>query len=193
MSTRLLPLFAALPLLMVPLACATHHDDPLPEPTASRDGEVPPDGRRIEVLMPAEHAGADQIHAVVEHLEGQADVAGAKAMVHASSETGEAELVVELWGQDMPTDEELEAELYAVFPFLPAGSVVVEALEASEIEVGPPPGETEPQDPDELRQQIIDDLRAKGVEGEIEVTITDHPDGRREVQVEVHDDEPPPA
>ena len=46
-----------------------------------------------------------------------------------------------------------------------------------------------PEDPEELRAQIIADLRAKGVTGEIDVQITDHPDGRREVEVNVHDDE----
>lgn len=182
-------LLAALPLLIVPLGCASHHDEPLPDPVTEREGTVELDGRRIEIDLPDGHATPEQIHAVVEHLEGQADVAGAKAMVH-PSEAGGAELVVELWGQDMPADEVLLADLHAEFPFLPEGAASVAPLDP---EAEPLPADDEPQDPEALRQQIIDDLRAKGVEGEIDVTITDHPDGRREVEVEVHDDDEPPA
>lgn len=193
MSTRrCLLALAALPLLLIPLGCATQHDEPEPEPSAERDGEVPLDGRRIEVTLPAEHSSLEQVHAIVEHLEGQAEVAGAKAAVHASADGEPTALTVDLWGQGMPSDEVFEVDLRAEFPFLAEGSVVVGPADG-DAEALPGAGAHEEDDPEVLREQIIADLRAQGVEGEIDVTITDGPDGHREVQVQVHDDEPPPA
>ncbi|MEX1366652.1 MAG: hypothetical protein AB1Z98_26235 [Nannocystaceae bacterium] len=191
MSTRrCLLTLAALPLLLIPLGCATQHDEPVPEPSAARDGQTPLDGRRIEVTLPAQHSSLEQVHAIVEHLEGQADVAGAKAAVHASADGEPTALTVDLWGQDMPSDEVFEADLRAEFPFLVEGSVVVGPVDGDADSL-PGAGAHDEEDPEVLREQIIADLRAQGVEGEIDVTITDGPDGRREVQVEVHDDEPP--
>jgi len=180
---------AALPLLLSPLGCASQLDD-ASDPIEAREGEAPTEARRIELTVPAEHASREQVQALVDHLEGQAELAGAKVSVNKSSETGDAQVDVMLWGQDMPSDEAFEADLLAEFPYLAADSIAISAVD---IEAESLPHEDAPEDPDELRQRVIDDLRAKGVEGEIDVTITDHPDGRREVEVEVHDDQDEPS
>ncbi|MEM7152259.1 MAG: hypothetical protein AAF799_05420 [Myxococcota bacterium] len=186
---RCLLCLAAIPLLLVPTACATHAED-TSSPTEMRDGEAAPEGRRLELTIPAEHAEMEQIHALLQHIESQADVGSARAEVKKGEDGGPAEVVVELWGQDMPTDDEFAAELEDEFPWLTADAVIVSPLD---VEATPMPAEGEPEDPEQLRAQIIDDLRAKGVTGEIDVEITDHPDGRREVEVSVHDDEDAPA
>jgi len=180
---------AALPLLLSPLGCASQLDD-ASDPIEAREGEAPTEARRIELTVPAEHASREQVQALIDHLEGQADVAGAKVSVNKSSETGEAQVDVVLWGQDMPTHETFEADLLAEFPYLAAESVAISAVD---LEAESLLHEDAPEDPDELRQRVIDDLRAQGVEGEIDVTITDHPDGRREVEVKVHDDQDEPS
>ena len=44
------------------------------------------------------------------------------------------------------------------------------------------------EDPEVVRKQITEQLRAKGVQGEVQVHIDDHDDGKREVRVEVKDE-----
>ncbi|MCA9706951.1 MAG: hypothetical protein KDK70_13945 [Myxococcales bacterium] len=188
---RALLTLAALPLLLLPLACAGPVDDATSpeaalEAQTDRDGEVPTEGRRVQLTVPAAHASAEELAALVEFLEGQADVAQAKAAVKKTSPAGDAEVSVELWGQDMPADEALAAAVQAQFPYL--AQVDVSPID---VEAEAPPQESADVDPEVLRQQIIDDLHAQGVEGQIDVQITDHPDGRREVEVSVHQDEPP--
>ncbi len=188
---RSLLTLAAIPLLLLPLACASHADDASdPAAPAARSAEAPMQAIRVELTVPAEHANADDIAAVVQHLEGQADVAQAKAMVHEVSEGEGAEVVMELWGHDLPDESELVQALESEFPYLAGTEISVSDLDAT-AEVPPQPDENE--DPEALRQRIIDDLRAKGVEGDIDVQITDHPDGRREVEVKVEDGQHPPT
>jgi hypothetical protein len=183
--------FAAIPLLVLPLACAGHADEP-DEPAApvARTANAPAQGIRVELTVPAEHASAEDIATIVEHLEGQADVAQAKAMVHKVSDGEGAEVVMELWGQDLPSEEELVQALETEFPYLAGTEITVSELDP---EAETLPQEDHDEDPEALRQRIIADLRAKGVEGEIDVQITDHPDGRREVEVRVADDHPSPV
>lgn len=188
---RSLLTLAAIPLLLLPLACASQADEPTePAAVVARSVDAPMQAIRVELTVPAEHANADDIAAVVQHLEGQADVAQAKAMVHKVSEGEGAAVVMELWGQDLPAESELVQALQSEFPYLAGTEISVSDIDAT-AEVPPQPDENE--DPEALRQRIIDDLRAKGVEGDIDVVITDHPDGRREVEVEVKDDQHPPT
>lgn len=181
---------AAIPLLLLgPLACATQADEP-DEPAApqARTADAPVQAIRVELTMPEAHANPEEIAALVQHLEGQADVAQAKAMVHKEGEGEGAAVVVELWGHDLPSEEELVEALEAEYPYLAGTAITVAALDTA---AATPPAEGGHEEPEALRQRIIDDLRAKGVVGEIDVQITDHPDGRREVEVSVQDDEPP--
>lgn len=180
---------AALPLLLLPLGCATQADEP-DDPAApqARTADAPVQAIRVELTMPAAHASAEEIAALVQHLEGQADVAQAKAMVHKDSEDESAGVVVELWGHDLPSEEELVQALEAEYPYLAGTAITVSALDTA---AETPPAESGHEDPEALRQRVIGELRAKGVEGEIDVQVTDHPDGRREVEVSVQDDQPP--
>jgi len=186
---RSLLTLAAIPLLLLPLACAGQADDPA-EPTApqTRTTEAPVQAIRVELTMPSDHANPDEIAALVQLLEDQADVAQAKAMVHKDGESEGAEVVVELWGQDLPSEDELVQALQSEHPYLAATSISVSPLDTA---AEAPPAADKHEDPEVLRQRIIDDLRAKGVQGEIDVQITDSPDGRREVEVKVKDEHPP--
>ena len=185
---RTVLMLAAIPVLLIPLACASPVEDDMTAPTVEREGQAALEGIRVELLVPAAHATHEQMSAIIQHVEGQADVAQAKAAIRQSSETGDAEVMVELWGQAMPTDQELASAVQTEFPFV--AQVDISPIDP---EAEAPPVDDAEVDPEVLRQQIIDDLRAKGVEGDIDVQITDHPDGRREVEVEVEGDETPPA
>lgn len=188
-TLRTILTLAAIPLMLVPFACAGQADDPAdPAAPVARTADAPVQAIRVELTMPAEHANPDEIAALVQYLEGQADVGQAKAMVHKGSDAAGAEVVVELWGQDLPSDEELVEALQAEHPYLAGTAIAVSPIDT---EAAPPPVDDKHEDPEVLRQRIIDDLRAKGVEGPIDVQITDHPDGRREVEVNVQDEHPP--
>ncbi len=184
---RFLLTLAALPLLLLPLACAGQADEPATP--AARSADAPVLAIRVELTVPAEHANPDEIHALVQHIEAQADVTEARVEAHRRSEAEGAEVVVDLRGQDLPSEEELVQALQAEFPYLAASEITVSDLDPTAVA---PPAEGEGEDPEVLRQRIIDDLRAQGVEGDIDVQIVDHPDGRREVRVKAHD-QPPPA
>ena len=179
---------AALPLLWLPLGCAGQADEPT-EPQAARTAQAPMQALRVELTVPSDHANADDMTALGQHLEGQADIAQAKVMVHEVDPEGEAAVVVELWGNDLPTEEELVQELQAEFPYLVGTAILVSAIDTA---AEPPPPAHDEEDPEVLRQRIIDEMRAKGVQGEIDVVITDGPDGRREVEVRVEDEQVPP-
>lgn len=187
---RSLLTLAAIPLLLLPLACAGQAEDPEAPTPVARTTEAPMLAIRVELTLPADHASADDIEALVQHLEGQADVAQAKAMVHKTSDGEGADVVVELWGQDLPAEEELVEALRTELPYLAGTEITVSDIDAA---ADAPPAADEDEDPEALRQRIIDDLRAKGVQGDIDVVITDHPDGRREVEVKVADDQHPPT
>lgn len=185
---RSLLTLAAIPLLLLPLACAGQAEDPDAPAPVARTTAAPMLAIRVELTLPADHASADDIEALVQHLEGQADVAQAKAMVHKASDGEGADVVIELWGQDLPAEEELVAALQSELPYLVGTEITVSDIDAA---TDAPPAVDKDEDPEVLRQRIIDDLRAKGVQGDIDVVITDHPDGRREVEVKVADDHPP--
>lgn len=185
---RSLLTLAAIPFLLLPLACAGEAPEPSEPAPVARTSAAPMTAIRIELTLPADHSGPDDVAALVELLEGQADVAQAKAMVHESSDDAGAAVVVELWGQDLPGEDELAQALHAEFPYLAGTAIAVSDLDAA---AEAPPAVDRDEDPQALRQRIIDDLRAKGVQGDIDVRITDHPDGRREVEVKVADDHPP--
>lgn len=180
---------AAIPLLLaLPYACAGQADDPV-EPQTARTAEAPMQAIRVELAVPADHANADEMAALAQHLEGLADIAQAKVLVSKIEEDGDAEVNVELWGQDLPTEDEVVQDLQSAFPYLVGVSIAVSAIDTV---AQTPPQHDDEEDPEALRQRIIDDLRAKGVEGEIDVVITDHPDGHREVEVRVEDEQAPP-
>ncbi|MCH9682384.1 MAG: hypothetical protein K0V04_13180 [Deltaproteobacteria bacterium] len=182
---------AAIPLLLVPMGCAGQADDSATPTVETRDGDMALAGVRVELTVPADHANSTEMGNLVQHLEGQGEVAQAKAAVQKSSEDSNATVTVDLWGADLPTEEEIVDELQAEYPYLAGTQIHVTSLDPATEPL--PQEEHDDKDPEVLRQEIIDDLRAKGVEGEIEVVITELPEGGREVEVQVHDDQPPPA
>lgn len=160
-------------------------DDVAPEDRAMEITE----GRAISIEIPS-GVERDQIHAVAKHVEHQlgGDVAGASVKVKKTEAEGPATMVVELWGSNLPDAQAVSTGLKSEFGFLADAAISVEDLDA---EQGPTPAAIDHEDlsddPEQAKQEIIDQLREQGVEGEIDVVIDDGPDGRR-VEVKVEDD-----
>jgi hypothetical protein len=175
---HLAPLCISFALALV--ACHAENDDVSPE---SRSAEIT-EGRAVSIEL-SDGIEHEQVQAIAGHVENGfgADVAAAKVKVMQDHEGG-ATMVVELWGSGLPEESALEAGLAQEFPALANAAITVEALDAAD---GPAQVEahSDAEDPEVAKQEIIDELRAQGVEGDIEVDVEDGPDGRRvEVQVE---------
>lgn len=186
-------LAAALPSIVVPATgCHTESADVDPSSRSAAQERESLEGRRVEFAIEPGGATPDQLEAAARHVETLADVAAAKVKVRAADDDATV-VSVELWGADFPTDEKLTAALRDEFPFLKDAIITVAPMEEGD----QPPvvaGAEDEEDPEVLRQRIIDDLRAKGVEGEIVVNIKDDGEGGREVEVRVekHTDEDGP-
>jgi hypothetical protein len=182
--SRLAPLGLSLALALG-AGCHNEGDEVSPE---GRSVEMT-EGRAISIELPSD-VEREQIHAVAKHVEHSlgGEVAGAKVKVMKDDEDGSANMVIELWGSDLPDQDEVTAGLRQQFAFLADASIAVEELDPEE---GPQPEaidhESLDEDPEVAKQEIIDQLREQGVEGDVDVEVSDGPDGRRvEVKVEEH-------
>lgn len=126
------------------------------------------------------------VHAIAQHLEGDAKADGA-AMVRVKREDGDApSLEIELWGGALPATGEVTSALKAQFPALAGATITASTIAAGEsppIEL-PVVHADDDLSPAAAEQQIRDQLAADGVDGAVDVKVEDGPEGRRvEVQV----------
>jgi hypothetical protein len=129
-------------------------------------------------------------------LAGQPGVQGAS--INMKMIDGRSTLEIMVWGQDLDASV-LEAALRKQLPALAEASVAVEPLTGNVresllahcghqylgIEVK---GETA----DEIRQQILAQLAAQGLDGDAQVQVENTPDGRKKVRVEIRQECPTP-
>jgi hypothetical protein len=161
-------------------ACQVGGDEVTP---ADRSAQVEmKQGQRVEVTLSSDVDSGD-LRAVAEHTEGLGNVAACQVKVKKLSD-GPTTLVMEMWGEDLPDEQKLESDLKSTFAFLSDAEISVASLDASAAPQHD--GEEYAGDPEEVRQQIIDKLRADGVKGDIDVQVNDGEDGR-EVEVRVED------
>lgn len=121
-----------------------------------------------------------------------AEEVGVEARIEDRNGEQTTRLDVRMWGAVLEP-EELEAVLVDEFPALEeAASIEVRALEGEvRTTLGrrllhDVLGEVErEEDVEAARVRLVEELRAQGVEGEIEVQIRDRADGRREIEVGV--------
>jgi hypothetical protein len=160
-------------------ACQVGGDEVTPTDRSARDEMK--QGQRVEVTLASDVDSAD-LRAVAEHTEGLGNVAACKVNVKKLSD-GPTTLVMELWGEDLPSEQELASDLKSTFDFLSDAEITVAALDADD---APSHGAEEyAGDAEEVRQQIIEKLRAEGEDGDIDVQVSDGEDGRQvEVRVE---------
>jgi hypothetical protein len=180
----------ALSFLLATLAagCATDQGDEAP---AAREASGPLGGRSIEFALDVDALDHATMEAIGKHIEAQTGAESLRIEVRKSEDDGTT-VAMEAWGRTAISDEALVADLRARFPALENAVIDVRALAGD----GPshPAGELDfevdkDEDPEVLRKQITEQLRAKGVRGEVKVHVDDHDDGKREVRVEVKDEQ----
>jgi hypothetical protein len=180
----------ALPLALV--ACQSDASDV--SPGDARQGELASmQGAMIEIV-PGEEMSQEELEAVAKWLEAQSAAHMVKVGMR-KSEAGEERMEIEIWGEtELP--ESLDADLRAAFPALANAEITQARLD------GPPPGGPGPhgpsheavvdEDPEAAKARIIEEMRARGVEGDIAVDVVDGPDGERRVEVKVEKSEHSP-
>lgn len=182
-------LFASLLSIAAFPACLA--DNPDPDAPTVRTAEAPMVGASYQITASTE-LSSEQQHAIAQFVEAQGlEVQQARFAVHQTEPGAPTVLEIELWAGELP-GEELQATLTQTFAELADAQLVVTALEADDQGPGMDHGIEPGDDAETVRQKVIDDLRARGVEGEIEVTVTPTDDGHHEIEVEVHADQPAP-
>jgi hypothetical protein len=182
---------SALSLLLAALAvgCATDSEDPEAS-RAAHEATGPLTGRSIEFALDVDALDHDAMNAIGKRIEVQTGAESLRIEVRKSDDDGTT-VAMEAWGRTAITDEALVADLRAQFPALKNAVIDVRALagEAPSHPAGELDFEVDKdEDPELLRQRITEELRAKGVQGEVQVHVDDHDDGKREVRVEVEDE-----
>ena len=185
--TARLPLCALLAALS--FGCATSNDT-AQEPRAAEAPSNPGEAEARAVLLEGD-LDPTTLHALAKHLEGLAEVHSVELSIEQNSE-GPTRARLTLGGFDMPNAQELEA---AVADFDGLGDASV-AIEDAPVPRGPVDAEgiaiaaDEDKTPEQVKAEVIEKLRADGVEGDIHVDVIDEEGERRvEVRVEQHKDE----
>lgn len=137
-------------------------------------------GTEVQIDIPS---GTDQdaMHEIAKYVESQANVAMAKVKIEKHGDDDPSTMVVELWGQDLH-GVDFEGPLRSRFPALAQSRIDTVDLGGDMPGPGDQQYHSDAEDPEIARQEIIDQMRADGIEGDIQVDVKDGPDGR---QVEV--------
>lgn len=183
------PLISSLALVFA--ACHPGGDDIDPEVTAQARTHAMTEGRHIEFALESATTTREDIDAVAQHLERTYPVSAARVSVKRRPDDATV-VAIDLMGEDLPAPDALTAELRTAFPLLADAIIESRAVAAEQVEpdpIEPQQGET----PEQTRARIIEQLRAEGVEGDITVDVRDDEQGRREVEVRVHGDDPSDA
>lgn len=181
LSRTFAPLFS----LLLATACATDSEDTSVPREAAQTGPLV--GRTIEFALDVDALDHATMDAIGKRIEEQTGAESVGIEVKKSDDDGTT-VVINAWGRSAITNEALSADLRAQFPALKNAIISINALEGD----GPTHGLADleidkEEDPEVVKRQVIEQLRAKGVQGDVEVHIDDHDDGKREVRVEVKD------
>lgn len=178
-------IIASLALLLGNLASAGCQTDPEVQARVAELAELP--GLQVKI------DGADldhaQVQAIAKHLEGKAVDTGATMVRMKKDDPGDSSLEIELYAKSLPAAEGLAAELKATFPAL-AGATITTAPAVGGAGDLPVIEVSKELSPEEAKQEILEQLQADGVDGNVNVQIEDGAEGRRiEVKIdkqEVH-------
>ena len=145
----------------------------------------------IKITIQGAELGPEQVHELTKSIEGKASDVGA-AMVRLKKDKDDpnapASVEIELWGSGLPASAGIADQLKADFPALASAQISVSDLEPGS---GPQPIAVEADEdasPEEAKQQIIEQLEAEGVDGQIDVNVEDVEGGRR-IEVKVKKEE----
>lgn len=139
----------------------------------------------LKVTISGADLGHDKVQAIAKHLEGKAVDAGAALVRMKKENDGPTTLEIELFAKTLPDGEAVAADLKAAFPELAGATIATGAAQSGGgdklplVEVG------KELSPAEAQAEIVEQLRAQGVDGEIKVDVKDDGEQRRiEVKVE---------
>lgn len=182
---------AALAAAAALFGCHPSADDVAPTDERKADAQAAPTQAK-RITIDADGLDREQIREIAEHIEGIGDIASAKVQVK-QDDKGHSEVLVEIAGADLPSDDYLLREI-RTFEGLAAASVDVQSVHPDE--VAPEPMYIDKtKTPEQIKAEVIEQLRRDGVEGNVVVTVHDDGDGERrvEVSVEATEDEDVPA
>lgn len=176
--------------LVLASACATDSEDTAVPREAAHSGPLV--GRTIEFALDVDALDDGTMHSIAQRIEQQTGAESVSIEVKKSPDDGTT-VVVQTWGRAAITNDALAADLRGQFPALKNAMIAINPLEGDGPGDGPTRGLGEidvdkDEDPEVVKQQVIEQLRAKGVQGDVEVHVDDHDDGKREVRVEVKDE-----
>ncbi|MGH1345363.1 MAG: hypothetical protein ACRBN8_27620 [Nannocystales bacterium] len=186
--TARLPFCALLAALS--LGCATSNDT-ASEPRAAEAPSNPGEAEARAVVLEGD-LDASTLHALAKHLEGLAEIQSVELAIEQAND-GPTRARLTLAGLDMPSPDELQV---AVADFDGLGDASV-SIEDAAVPHGPVDAEgiaiaaDKDKTPDEVKAEVIEKLRADGVEGDIHVDVVDEDGERRvEVRLEQHEAQP---
>ena len=170
------------------LGCATDGAEPDADRRAVAEGPLV--GQVIEFALEPDALDHDRIQAVVKRLESITAAESMQVRVEKSDEGGTV-VVAEAWGRTAITGDAITKDLRATFPELANAVISVKAAS------GEPPsaklpdlaGFDDDEDPEVVRKQVVEQLRAQGVDGDVKVHVDENDEGKREIRVEVSKEE----
>ena len=170
------------------LGCATDGAEPDADRRAVAEGPLV--GQVIEFALEPDALGHDRIQAVAKRLESITAAESMQVKLEKSDEGGTV-VVAEAWGRTAITGDAITKDLRATFPELANAVITVKAAS------GEPPSAKLPdldaidddEDPEVVRKQVVEQLRAQGVDGDVKVHVDENDEGKREIRVEVSKEE----
>lgn len=169
------------------LGCATDGGDPDTDRAAKADGPLV--GHVIEFALEPDALDHARMEKVGKRIE---EITAAETMQIRVEKTDEGGTVVvaEAWGRTAITGDAITKDLRATFPELTNAVIAVKAASGEppsarlpEIEID------EDEEPEAIKARVLKDLRARGVEGDVDVVVDERDDGKREIRVEVKHEE----
>lgn len=170
------------------LGCATDGSEPDADRSAVAEGPLV--GQVIEFALEPDALDHDRIQAVAKRLESITAAESMQIRIEKSDEGGTV-VLAEAWGRATISAEAITKDLRATFPELANAVITVKPA------TGEPPSSKLPdltsfdddEDPETVRKQVVEQLRAQGVDGDVKVHVDENDEGKREIRVEVSKDE----
>jgi hypothetical protein len=170
------------------LGCATDGSEPDADRRAVAEGPLV--GQVIEFALEPDALDHDRIQAVAKRLESITAAESMQIKIEKSDEGGTV-VVAEAWGRTAISGDAITKDLRATFPELANAVITVKAAS------GEPPSAKLPdldaidddEDPEVVRKQVLEQLRAQGVDGDVKVHVDENDEGKREIRVEVSKEE----
>lgn len=170
---------------LIGLVACQHEEDP--QARIAELGSMP----GLKVTITGVDLGHDKVQAIAKHLEGKAVDTGAAMVRMKKDDQGGASLEIELFAKTLPAGDAVAADLKAAFPELAGASIATAAAQPGGAEQLPIVEVSKELSPAEAQQEIVEQLQAQGVEGEIKVDVKDEGESRRiEVKLEKHVGQP---